>query len=97
MSPMLLGLLTFWGTIGGLLTLSSGDGFVRGFLIFAVPPVVLAVAFVAYAFGIAYIIKRFGGDPSSEGVGIALYLSFAFLALPLAIAALKAFGVPLKW
>ncbi|GAA4791478.1 hypothetical protein [Lysobacter hankyongensis] len=86
-------LLTIWGTVFGLLS----DNFVKGFFVGILPPLVLGFGFAFYAVGMSYLIRRLGIDPKDGGVGIALFLSFICIVVPICIILARAAGLPVKW
>jgi hypothetical protein len=83
-------LLAIWGALGGILSAASGGMFLRGFLIFTLPPLAIGLAAGLFFVGMDVITKKFGKDLSSDDTAlISTGLVFLFLIAPLVIYSLE--------
>jgi hypothetical protein len=84
----------FFGTwvalfVAGVLLLKYGAGAWPAFGMLIVAPTIIAVLLMAWGWIIVRLIRAFGGDPSDGAVGVWIFVSFAFVVLPLLIAILR--------
>jgi hypothetical protein len=84
----------FFGTwvalfAAGVLLLKYGAGVWPALGMLIVAPTIIAVLLMAWGWIIMKLIRAFGGDPTDGVVGVWVFVSFAFVVLPLLIAFLR--------
>jgi hypothetical protein len=80
-----------WGLLfaAGVLILLYGSGAWPALGSLIVVPTILCVILMAWGYLVCKIIAACGGDPEGDSVGIVIFVSFAFLVLPLLVAYLS--------
>jgi hypothetical protein len=82
------GAWAFLAAVGVLLLLHGGGAWqALGMLIVA--PTAIAALLMSWGYALCRFVEACGGDPKGESVGMRIFLSFAFLLLPLLVAFLS--------
>ena len=73
----------------GVLLMRYGNGLWPALGVFIVAPTIITALLMGWGYLVCKIIKVLSGDPNGDYVGMCIFLSFAFLVLPILLALWK--------
>jgi hypothetical protein len=73
----------------GVLIVAYAPGAWRALGVLIVAPTIIAVMLFAWSYLLYHAVRLLGGDPTQDTCGIWIFLSFAFVVLPLLVAWLR--------